>query len=127
MVGHAFKRTGSVEMGDIFRTASAISMFLEEAETRPFINRLLSMPVMNADGIGARQPVLDAQALNPTIEVWLCPIMKAAARLLRMHAAQAKVILLLRSAALASSRDWLQGGMSISLAGRRRQSAYPNC
>ncbi len=84
MVGHAFKRTGSVEMGDIFRTASAISMFLEEAETRPFINRLLSMPVMNADGIGARQPVLDAQALNPTIEVRLCPTMQSPASLLWM-------------------------------------------
>ncbi|KAK9868202.1 hypothetical protein WJX84_001978 [Apatococcus fuscideae] len=38
------RRTGSVELGDICRTASALSMFLEEAEQRPLINRLLSMP-----------------------------------------------------------------------------------
>ncbi len=38
------RRTGSVELGEICRTASAISMFLEEAEQRPLINRLLSMP-----------------------------------------------------------------------------------
>lgn len=63
-----FTRTASVELGDIYRTASAISVFLEEADARPFINRLMSMPVMNADGVVSR-PVIDASTINPNIEV----------------------------------------------------------
>ena len=66
-----FARTSSIELGDIYRTASAISVFLEEADARPFINRLLSMPVMNADGVVSR-PVIDASTINPNIEV-CCP------------------------------------------------------
>lgn len=61
-------RTSSIELGDIYRTASAISVFLEEADARPFINRLMSMPAMNADGVPSRQ-LFDATTLNPMIEV----------------------------------------------------------
>lgn len=67
---HIFTRTASIELGDIYRTASAISVFLEEADARPFINRLMSMPVMNADGVVSR-PVIDASTINPNIEVCL--------------------------------------------------------
>ena len=70
--GHNFTRTASIELGDIYRTASAISVFLEEADARPFINRLMSMPVMNADGVVSR-PVIDASTINPNIEVCLKP------------------------------------------------------
>ena len=66
-----FARTASVELGDIYRTASAISVFLEEADARPFINRLMSMPVMNAEGVVSR-PVIDASTINPNIEVCPC-------------------------------------------------------
>lgn len=53
------RRTGSVELGEICRTASAISMFLEEAEQRPLINRLLSMPsIPRAPGL------MDAQVMH---------------------------------------------------------------
>ncbi|KAK9833634.1 hypothetical protein WJX74_001172 [Apatococcus lobatus] len=53
------RRTGSTELVDICRTASAISMFLEEAEQRPLINRLLSMPsIPRAPGL------MDAQVLE---------------------------------------------------------------
>ena len=65
-----FARTASIDLGDIYRTASAISVFLEEADARPFINRLMSMPVMNAEGVVSR-PVLDASTINPNIEVCL--------------------------------------------------------
>ncbi len=65
---HLFTRTASIELGDIYRTASAISVFLEEADARPFINRLMSMPVMTADGLASR-PVIDASTINPNIEV----------------------------------------------------------
>ena len=65
---HNFGRTSSIELGDIYRTASAISMFLEEADARPFINRLMSMPAMNSDGLSNR-PVIDASTINPNIEV----------------------------------------------------------
>lgn len=61
-------RTASIELGDIYRTASAISVFLEEADARPFINRLMSMPAMTADGLANRQ-VIDASTINPNIEV----------------------------------------------------------
>ena len=67
---HNFTRTASVELGDIYRTASAISVFLEEADARPFINRLMSMPVMNAEGV-ANRPGSDASTINPNIEVCL--------------------------------------------------------
>ena len=66
----AFTRTASIELGDIYRTASAISVFLEEADARPFINRLMSMPAMTADGLAPR-PVIDASTINPNIEVGL--------------------------------------------------------
>ena len=68
VAGHNFGRTASIELGDIYRTASAISMFLEEADARPFINRLMSMPAMNSDGLSNR-PVIDASTINPNIEV----------------------------------------------------------
>lgn len=66
--GGQFMRTSSVELGDIYRTASAISVFLEEADARPFINRLMSMPAMSADGIASRQ-LFDASTINPNVEV----------------------------------------------------------
>lgn len=69
-IGGQFMRTSSIELGDIYRTASAISVLLEEADARPFINRLMSMPAMNADGIATRQ-VIDASTINPNIEVSL--------------------------------------------------------
>jgi len=68
IAAHNFGRTASIELGDIYRTASAISVFLEEADARPFINRLMSMPVMNSDGL-ANRPVIDACTINPNIEV----------------------------------------------------------
>ena len=68
IAAHNFGRTASIELGDIYRTASAISVFLEEADARPFINRLMSMPVMNSDGLASR-PVIDACTINPNIEV----------------------------------------------------------
>ncbi|DBA71006.1 TPA: hypothetical protein ACH3X2_011438 [Trebouxia sp. C0005] len=68
IAAHNFGRTASIELGDIYRTASAISVFLEEENARPFINRLMSMPVMNSDGL-ANRPVIDACTINPNIEV----------------------------------------------------------
>lgn len=68
---HNFTRTASIELGDIYRTASAISVFLDEADARPFINRLMSMPVMNADGAPNRS-VMNAATINPNIEVCSC-------------------------------------------------------
>lgn len=38
------KRTASLEVGDIYRTASALSIYLDEIESRPQLERLMSMP-----------------------------------------------------------------------------------
>ncbi|KAK9808759.1 hypothetical protein WJX72_003116 [[Myrmecia] bisecta] len=61
-----FRRTASVELGDeIYRTGSALSIYYDELENRPFINRLLSMPLMP----GAPSRTLEAQHVYPDIRV----------------------------------------------------------
>ena len=60
----AAKRATSVEVGEIYRTASAFSIYLDEMENRPHINRLMSMPSMTDP-----QRIIDANHINPNIEV----------------------------------------------------------
>ena len=63
-VAAAAKRATSVEVGEIYRTASAFSIYLDEMENRPHINRLMSMPSMTDP-----QRIIDANHINPNIEV----------------------------------------------------------
>lgn len=58
------KPTGSMEVGEIYRTASALSIYLDEIETRPHIKRLMSMPSLT-DPLR----ILDANQINPNVEV----------------------------------------------------------
>lgn len=58
------KRAVSVEVGEIYRTASALSLFLDDMETRPQLNRLISMPSLNNP-----QDLLKAKHFNNSFEV----------------------------------------------------------
>lgn len=72
------KRTSSVEVGEIYRTASALSVYLDDMETRPQLKRLISMPsltdpqsLLKADNMSAsfevkRPAEVDLQAQSPT-------------------------------------------------------------
>ena len=53
-----------MELGEIYRTASALSIYFDEMETRPFINRLLSMPALANSNIQ-----VEPQQINPNVAV----------------------------------------------------------
>lgn len=58
------KRTASVEVGEIYRTASALSIYLDDMETRPQLKRLISMPSLSDP-----QGLLKANDISSNFEV----------------------------------------------------------
>ena len=62
------KRTASVEVGEIYRTASALSIYLDDMETRPQLKRLISMPSLSDP-----QGLLKANDISANFEVTCLP------------------------------------------------------
>ena len=58
------KRMASMEVGEIYRTASALSIYLDDLETRPQIDRLMSMPSLSDP-----QRILDANSHITNVKV----------------------------------------------------------
>ena len=58
------KRMASMEVGEIYRTASALSIYLDDLETRPQIDRLMSMPSLSDP-----QRIMDANSHITNVKV----------------------------------------------------------